>query len=92
MSAKEYLTLDATFPNTRYEYHNGMVRLIFGGSAAHATIAGNIYIELRLQFRSGPCTVYNSDMRVLVAEGTYYLPDVSVTCNVDDRRRGLKPV
>src|SRR5581483_8101646 len=40
----------------------------------------------------GPCTVYNSDMRVQVAEGVYYFPDVSVTCNIEDRRRDAKTV
>lgn len=64
MSVEAYFQLDATFPDTKYEYHDGVVRLMFGGSAAHATIAGNIYMGLRLEFRSGPCTVYNSDMRV----------------------------
>ena len=36
--------------------------------------------------------VYNSDMRVQVAEDLYYLPDVSVTCDVQDRRRDAKTV
>ncbi len=89
MSFKEYLLLDALFPNRKYEYHDGAVRLMSGGSGEHATISGNIFSGLRVQFRTGPCTVYNSDMRVQVAEGTYYLPDVTVTCNVDDRRRGV---
>ncbi len=92
MSVEAYFQLDATFPDTKYEYHDGVVRLMSGGSAAHATIAGNIYIGLRLEFRSGPCTVYNSDMRVQVAEGVYYFPDVSVTCNIEDRRRDAKTV
>ena len=92
MSVKEYLMLDVMFPNAKYEYHNGSIRLMSGGSGEHATISGNIYMELRLQFRSGPCTVYNSDMRVQVAGGIYYLPDVSITCDVDDRRRGVKIV
>ncbi len=92
MSVKEYFMLEALFPNSRYEYHDGIVRLMSGGSAAHATIAGNIYMELRLQFRSGPCTVYNCDMYVQVAESTYYPPDISVTCDVADRRRDTKIV
>lgn len=92
MGVEEYFQLDAIFPDTKYEYHDGVVRLMSGGSAEHATIAGNIYVGLWLEFRSGPCTVYNSDMHIQVAEGIYYLPDVSVTCNVDDRRRGVKTV
>ncbi len=92
MSFKEYLLLDALFPDAKYEYHHGVVRLMSGGSAEHATISGNIFTGLHVQFRTGPCTVYNSDMRVQVAEGTYYLPDVTVTCNVEDRRRGVTMV
>ncbi len=92
MSFKEYLLLDALFPGIKYEYQDGAVRLMSGGSREHARIAGNMYVELDLQFRSGPCTVYNSDMRVQVAENKFYFPDVTVTCNVEDRRRGIKTV
>ncbi|MDQ2905628.1 MAG: Uma2 family endonuclease [Chloroflexota bacterium] len=87
MSIKEYLSLEERFPMRKYEYHHGTVRLLSGGS--HTTITSNIFMGLCVQFRSGPCTVYTSDMRVQVAEGTCYLPDVLVTCNVDDRRRGV---
>lgn len=92
MSVNEYLQLDAIFPESKYEYHQGAVRLMAGGSVEHATIAGNIYVGLWQQFASGPCTVYNSDMRVLVAEEVYYYPDVTVTCDVSDRRRGVKTI
>jgi Uma2 family endonuclease len=73
----------------KYEYHAGRIRMMSGGSREHATIAGNIFVELRLQFRSGPCTVYNSDMRVQVTQDTCYFPDVTVTCDVNDRRHGI---
>ncbi|MBA2677603.1 MAG: Uma2 family endonuclease [Ktedonobacteraceae bacterium] len=92
MSFKDYLLLDALFPGMKYEYYDGVVRLMSGGSREHARIAGNMYVELDLQFRSGPGTVYNSDMRVQVAENRFYFPDVTVTCNVEDRRRGIKTV
>src|SRR5581483_7407133 len=45
---------------------------------------------LKQQFPSGPCSVQGSDMRVQVAEDTYFYLDVTVTCNVADRRRGNK--
>lgn len=92
MSVAEYFQLDTLFPNEKYEYHAGRIRMMSGGSGAHATISGNIFVELRLQFRSGPCTVYNSDMRVQVTPDTYYFPDVTVTCDVNDRSRGIKVV
>ena len=92
MSIKEYFMLDYTTHDAKYEYHDGTIRLMSGGSAEHAIIAGNIYMELRLQFRSGPCTVYNSDMRVQVNNDTYFFPDVTVTCDIADRRRGIKMI
>ncbi len=90
MSVEEYLLLEDLFPTRTYEYHHGRVRLLSSGS--HATISENIFTGLCVQFRTGPCTVYTSNMRVQVAEGTYYLPDVTVTCNVYDRRRGVRLV
>lgn len=85
MTVQEYFRLDYTYPDAKYEYQDGMIRLMAGGTGAHSTISGNMYIELRLHFRSGPCSVFNSDMRVLVAEDTYFLPDVTLSCDVADR-------
>lgn len=86
MTVQEYFRLDYTYPDAKYEYQDGMIRLMAGGTVAHATIAGNMYIELRQNFRSGPCSVFNSDMRVQVTEDTYFFPDVTLTCDVADRQ------
>lgn len=88
MSLQEYFALDYLFPNEKYEYHDGVVRLMSGGSLAHSTIAFNAQTALHQQFRGGPCSVVNSDMRVQVADGkSYYYPDVTVSRNVADRHR-----
>ena len=92
MTVQEYFKLDYTVPNEKYEYQNGMVRLMSGGSSEHSLISGNMYVALSLNFRSGPCTVFNSDMRVQVAKGTYFYPDITLSCNVADRRRGTKAI
>lgn len=91
MSLQAYFRLDYTVPSEKYEYHNGAIRLMSGGSVEHSIIAGNLYMELRLQFRSGSCVVHGSDMRVQVTQSSYFFPDVSVSCDVYDRRhRGIK--
>lgn len=91
MSVEEYFQLDYTYPNLKYEYHDGVVRLMAGGTGEHATIAINTYVALDLHFQSGPCFVRSSDMRVQVsAENDYYFPDVTISCDVADRRRGTK--
>jgi Uma2 family endonuclease len=87
MTIQEYFQLDYLFPHVKYEYQDGMIRLMAGGSGAHSIISGNMYIELRLHFRSGPCSVFNSDMRVQVTEDAYFFPDVTLACDVADRQR-----
>jgi Uma2 family endonuclease len=86
MTVEEYLELDRNSPDVRYEYIDGQVRMMSGGTADHATIAGNIFSILRTALRSTPCRVYNSDMRVKVTQTKYVFPDVSVSC--DERDRG----
>ncbi len=85
MDIEEYFQLEEHNPDTRYEYHDGDVYMMSGGSANHATIGGNIYAILRSLLRGGPCHVYNSDMKVRVSEIRYFHPDVTVTCNPRDR-------
>lgn len=85
MTLNDYLRLDAP---TKYEYQDGAVRLMAGGSKEHDDIAFNIRAALKQLFTSGPCFVQGSDMRVQISQGTYFFPDVTVSCDVADRRRG----
>ena len=54
MSVEEYFKLEENDPDTRYEYLDGYVYMMSGGSANHATISGNIYTLLRSLLRGGP--------------------------------------
>lgn len=85
MTVQEYFLLEESDPDTRYEYADGHVYMMSGGSANHATISGNIYALLRGLLRGGPCRAYNSDMRVQVSETRYFHPDVTVSCDPRDR-------
>jgi Uma2 family endonuclease len=85
MTVEEYLELDRNSPDVRYEYIDGQVRMMSGGTADHATIAGNIFSILRAALRRTSCRVYNSDMRVRVSETKYVYPDVTVSCDEKDR-------
>lgn len=89
MSVEEYLEVDRAASDARYEYIDGLLTLLAGGTSEHADIAGNVYVALREQFQSGPCHVFNSDMRVQVSETCYFYPDVTITCDVADRQRGV---
>ena len=85
MSVEEYFELEENNPDTRYEYLDGYVYMMSGGSANHATISGNIYALLKSLLRGSPCRAYNSDVKVSVSEKRYFLPDVTVTCDPRDR-------
>jgi len=86
MDVEDYLELDRTSIETRYEYIDGYVTMLAGGTANHALIGVNVTSMLRRLLRGGPCLVYNSDLRVRLSETRYVYPDASVSC--DERDRG----
>ena len=85
MSVEEYFELEENNPDTRYEYIDGHVYMMAGGSANHATIGGNSLAILKSLLRGSSCRAYNSDMKVRVSEKRYFHPDVTVTCDPRDR-------
>jgi Uma2 family endonuclease len=88
MSVGDYLTLDQHSPGVRYEYIDGYVYLMAGGTPQHGLIIGNIQGELNRQLRQrgSPCRAYPSDVRWQLSETRYLYPDVSVTCEERDRK------
>ena len=94
MSEAEYFELDEQTFNGKYEYLNGVARLMSGGSGEHDEIAFNIRVALKARSR---CRVAGSDLKVMVgrkANGRpdYVYPDVTVSCDMCDRRRGIKMI
>lgn len=86
MTVEEYFQFEENDPNgTRYEYEDGYVYAMAGGTANHDTISGNIYTILRNLLRGKGCRVYTGNMKVPVTETRYYYPDVTVTCDARDR-------
>jgi Uma2 family endonuclease len=95
MNEQEYLELERTSPNARYEYVGGVAKLMAGGTVEADRIGYNCRVALDIHFRSGPCTVFGPDVRVFVGSATdspndYYYPDCTLSCDVSDRRRGNK--
>src|SRR5882724_6067690 len=84
MSIDEFLAWEREQPE-RYEFANGVVTMMTGGSAAHVTIAMNLAFALRDALRGSGCRPFGSDMKV-IANGTVLYPDVSVVCRpIDDK-------
>ncbi|MBI3966914.1 MAG: Uma2 family endonuclease [Chloroflexi bacterium] len=64
----------------RYEYRDGQIIALAGGSARHSQIKVNTTVALGSRLRGTDCVTYDSDMRVRTASGTYAYPDISVVC------------
>jgi Uma2 family endonuclease len=90
VSEEEYLRLEE-LAEERSEYYRGELFAMAGGTAEHSLISGNVLRELGDQLEAGPCRVFNSDLRVKIAEtGLNTYPDVGVVCeepSFDDARR-----
>src|SRR5258708_5280403 len=87
MTVEEYFQLEENDPDTRYEYIDGHVYAMAGGTADHDTVKSNLQRILWNLLRGNPCRVYSSDMKVYVSETRYFHPDVIVTCDPKDRER-----
>src|SRR5947209_13913536 len=84
MSVEEYLELDRNSLDTRYEYIDGVVTLLAGGTTNHSRICVNVVSLLQRALRGSPCEVFNSDLRVSISSMRYVLPDASVSCVAGD--------
>jgi Uma2 family endonuclease len=85
MSVEEYLELDLNNHEICYEYIDGQVRMLAGGSLNHSMIASNIIYTLRGLLRGKHCYVFTADAHVQVSETRYFHPDVTVSCDARDR-------
>jgi Uma2 family endonuclease len=84
LAPQEYLAWEIQQP-LRYEYFDGEVFAMAGGTLPHADIALNIASLLKGSL-SKRCKVRNSDAKVgITADGPFVYPDVSVTCDERDR-------
>ncbi len=85
MSVEEYLQLDRSSIETRYEFIDGYVTMLANGTLDHATIGANIISILRRSLRGTPCRVFTSDARVCLSRTCFVYPDASVSCDEHDR-------
>ena len=88
MSVEEYFQLEEDDRVHRYEYVDGLVYMMAGGTINHDIIKSNIEHILRGLLRGKNCRTYSSDMKVFVSETRYYHPDITVSC--DPRNRGTQ--
>ncbi len=89
MSVDEWRALLAG-SDVKYEYRNGWVVTMAGGTFNHSRVAINVVRALEDALGDGPCRVYNSDMAVRLSPSEYRFPDATVTCDAHDRGRGTE--
>jgi len=90
ITPEEYFALCERDAQHRYEYIDGYVRMMAGGTSNHADIAGNCYRQLAnaLEAQGSPCVAKPDGMALAVTASRYYLPDTMVTCDHDDLAAG----
>ncbi len=84
-SFEEYLALVEQDSEHAYEYLDGRVYMMTGGSPDHSIISSNLNALLQTFLRGRRCIVYNSDVYVQLSEHYRVCPDVTVSCDVRDR-------
>ena len=83
---RHYYSLDEYFAlenagHVRYEYWDGDIVCMSGGSKEHTQIDGNVYHTLRLNLRSGSCRAFTSELPVKTPTLIpYRYPDATVGC------------
>lgn len=84
MSPQEYLEWEER-QEIKYEYINGEVFAMTGGTIPHTTIALNLASALKSHLRGSGCRAYMA-AKVGVSEGAFHYPDVMGSCDDRDRQ------
>jgi Uma2 family endonuclease len=92
VTVAEWRELQRSSDNVKYEYLDGQIYAMAGGTLDHGRIGINVCSILtdKLEERGSPCRVYNSDVAVRLSPRHYTLPDATVTCDERDRGRVLE--
>ncbi|HEV2579263.1 MAG TPA: Uma2 family endonuclease [Ktedonobacteraceae bacterium] len=87
MSVEDYLVLSRSSKDARYEYLDGDLRMLAGGSPDHSIIIANLTATIKAPLKGGSCRVYNSDVQLRLSEKRYVFPDIAVSCDERDRNQ-----
>lgn len=89
LTADDFLDWERRQPE-RFEYFEGLVLAMVGGTADHNTIQLNIALGMRQALSGSRCRVFAEILKVRVGESVYY-PDVVATCAPIDPKADVVP-
>ena len=79
-SLDEYFALEGA-SDARFEYWDGEIICMSGGSRAHYRISSNVILALGLGLRGGPCQAFTGDAAIWTPTlPPYRYPDASAVC------------
>lgn len=76
----QYLALDESAVDIRYELVGGTAYAMTGGTLSHARLAMQLAQILGPGVRKAGCRLYGADARLRIGDLTSYYPDVMVCC------------
>jgi Uma2 family endonuclease len=86
MTFEEYLEFAEHSP-LRYEYVNGVVHAMSGGSVAHGRVTARLFSAVGTHLRGGRCEVFSSSVDLEIRSETdeiNYIPDLMVACDPEE--------
>jgi len=87
MSVEDYQILNKNSKDARYEYLDGEIRMLAGGSPDHSIMIANLTATIKGPLKGSPCRVYNSDVQLKLSEKRYLFPDITISCDERDRNQ-----
>ncbi|QHT69702.1 Uma2 family endonuclease [Rhodocytophaga rosea] len=89
---EEYFALEETSED-KFEFENGEVFAMSGGTANHSLITGNIITALNIALGNKNCRVFSSDMKTAIdAAESYVYPDAQVICGKVEYAEGRNDI
>jgi len=85
LSLEDFLALDRETLDQKYEYLDGHMYALAGGSTNHSIITShaNRIVGNHIEAQSSPCVTFSGDMTLKIYDACF-LPDVMVSCNEKD--------
>ena len=80
LTIEEYLEIERE-TQTKYEYHDGSIYALAGGTLNHTTICGNIFYELKGKLKNTSCRALSGEAKVYIkSQNKFVYPDSIAVC------------